>query len=79
MIHLCNITSIRKLLIILKNINYRRQQAGLEPIVKLLTKVRKSAKMKIKSVHNNWSTMLLLMPLYAYMIIRNKLEEVNVR
>ena len=58
----------------------RRQKAGLEPMVKLPTKTRNSKK-KIKSVHNNLVTMILLMPLYSYMNIRKnnetKLEKKN--
>ena len=52
----------------------RRQQAGLEPMVKLPTKTRNS-KNKKKSVHNNLVTMILLMPLYSYMNIRKNLEK----
>ena len=42
----------------------RRQKSGDEPMVKVQKKFRKK---KQKKVHNNFLTMVLLMPLYAYL------------
>ena len=42
----------------------RRQKSGDEPMVKVQKKFRKK---KVKKMHNNFLTMVLLMPLYAYL------------
>jgi len=49
----------------------RAQKKGTEPMVKIQQKFRKKRPIK---VHSNFLAMVLLMPLYAYMQMRLKLE-----
>jgi hypothetical protein len=57
----------------------RRQALALVsagPSSEPVPKPKKIKKLKKKDVvHNNWLTMVLLMPLYAYMVLRQKLQE----
>ncbi len=54
----------------------RRQKAGLEPLEKESVRPKRTYKKKTqKQPHNNMIAMILLMPLYAYMVLRKKLED----